>query len=110
VRSGPHRRPGRSRKRKPGSTAIWFQSLAGTESANQTFDLTMQKMIDYAKMRKDRPYGLYFETGQGADFTNGHGHGFDMVVHESRKYGFARALQQEIAKAKGSPKTRSGCI
>ncbi len=89
-------------KEEPGSTAIWFQSLAGTESANKTFDLTLQKMIDYAKMRTG-PYGLYFETGQGADFTNGHGHGFDMVIHESRKYGFARALQQEIAKAKGVP-------
>ncbi len=89
-------------KEEPGSTAIWFQSLAGTESANKTFDLTLQKMIDYAKERKG-PYGLYFETGQGADFTNGHGHGFDMVIHESRKYGFARALQQEIAKAKGVP-------
>jgi len=89
-------------KAEPGSTAIWFQSLAGTESANKTFDLTIQKMIDYAKMRKG-PYGLYFETGQGADYTNGHGHGFDMVVHESRKYGFARALKQEIAKTKGVP-------
>jgi len=89
-------------KEEPGSTAIWFQSLAGTESANKTFDLTIQKMIDYAKMRKG-PYGLYFETGQGADYTNGHGHGFDMVVHESRKYGFSRALQQEIAKVKGVP-------
>jgi len=87
-------------KAEPGSTAIWFQSLGGTESANQTFDLTIKKMLDYAKMRTG-PYGLYFETGQGADFTNGHGHGFDMVIHESRKYGFARALQQEIAKARG---------
>ncbi|MEZ4601676.1 MAG: ethanolamine ammonia-lyase [Syntrophotaleaceae bacterium] len=91
-------------KAQPGSTAIWFQSLAGTESANKTFDLTIQKMLDYAKMRTG-PYGLYFETGQGADFTNGHGHGFDMVVHESRKYGFARALKQEIAKTKGIPES-----
>ena len=41
-------------------------------------------------------YGLYGETGQGADFTNGHGEGFDMVVHESRKYGFMRALIKRI--------------
>ncbi|MCD6527398.1 MAG: ethanolamine ammonia-lyase subunit EutB [Desulfuromonas sp.] len=85
-------------KSHPGSTAIWFQSLAGTESANKTFDLTVQGMVDYAKSRKGQ-YGLYFETGQGADFTNGHGHGFDMVVHESRKYGFARALKQYVAAA-----------
>lgn len=85
-------------KNHPGSTALWFQSLAGTESANKTFDLTVQKMIDHAKARKGK-YGLYFETGQGADFTNGHGHGFDMVVHEARKYGFARALSQYVAAA-----------
>jgi len=85
-------------QKHPGSTALWFQSLAGTESANQTFDLTVQKMLDHAKSRKGK-YGLYFETGQGADYTNGHGHGFDIVVHESRKYGFARALKQQVAAA-----------
>ncbi|MEZ4483541.1 MAG: ethanolamine ammonia-lyase subunit EutB [Syntrophotaleaceae bacterium] len=83
-------------KNNPGSTAIWFQSLAGVVDANQTFDLTLEKMLDYARMRTGK-YGLYFETGQGADFTNGHGKGFDMVVHESRKYGFARALKQIAA-------------
>ncbi len=85
-------------KENPGSTAIWFQSLAGVVDANQTFDLTLEKMMEYARMRTGK-YGLYFETGQGADFTNGHGKGFDMVVHESRKYGFARALKQQVAAA-----------
>jgi ethanolamine ammonia-lyase large subunit len=89
-------------KETPGSTAIWFQSLAGVDTANQTFDISIDKMMKYARTRTG-PYGLYFETGQGADFTNGHGHGFDMGVHESRKYGFARALKQEIAKVKGIP-------
>lgn len=85
-------------KEHPGSTALWFQSLAGTDSANKTFDLTIKKMLDYAKARKGK-YGLYFETGQGADYTNGHAHGFDMVVHEARKYGFARSLSQQVAAA-----------
>ncbi len=85
-------------KSHPGSTALWFQSLAGCDQANKTFDLTNKKMLDYAKSRKGQRYGLYFETGQGADFTNGAGNGFDMVVHESRKYGFARALNQELEK------------
>ncbi len=80
----------------PGSTALWFQSLAGVDSANKVFDLTIDKMMDYAKMRTGK-YGLYHETGQGADFTNGQGQGFDMVVHEARKYGFARALAQQVA-------------
>lgn len=81
---------------QPGTTGVWFQSLAGTVGANQTFDVSIEKMIAHADKRKDQRFGLYFETGQGADFTNGHGQGFDMVVHESRKYGFARALKQKI--------------
>jgi ethanolamine ammonia-lyase large subunit len=79
-----------------GSTGIWFQSLAGTVEANKTFDLTIEKMFQHAAKRKGQ-YGLYAETGQGADFTNGHGEGFDMVVHEARKYGFLRALKQKMS-------------
>lgn len=80
----------------PGMTGIWFQSLAGTVNANLTFDLTIDKMFAHASKRKGQ-YGLYGETGQGADFTNGHGSGFDMVIHESRKYGFLRSLKMRIA-------------
>ena len=82
----------------PGSTELWFQSIAGCDSANATFDISLQKMRQYAASRSGQ-YGLYFETGQGADFTNGHAHGFDMVLHESRKYGFARELQAEVRSA-----------
>jgi ethanolamine ammonia-lyase large subunit len=82
----------------PGSTGIWFQSIAGSDTANATFDISLEKMLAYADGRTGR-YGLYFETGQGADFTNGHDHGYDMVLHESRKYGFARALKQRVAEA-----------
>ena len=85
----------------PGSTALWFQSLGSTVDANATFDLSVEKMVGYAAQRAGR-YGLYFETGQGADATNGHGAGFDMVVHESRKYGFARALRQIVADAQAA--------
>ncbi len=85
----------------PGSTALWFQSIAGSDTANGTFDITIEKMRQYASQRSG-PYGLYFETGQGADFTNGHGHGYDMVLHESRKYGFARALSQVVEKARAA--------
>ncbi len=86
----------------PGSTALWFQSLGSTVQANATFDVTVDKMLQHASTRKG-PYGLYFETGQGADATNGAGAGFDMVIHESRKYGFARALKQKVAQARGAP-------
>ena len=87
----------------PQSTALWFQSIAGSDTANATFDVSIEKMLDHAAERTGK-YGLYFETGQGADFTNGHSHGFDMVIHESRKYGFARVLTQKVADAQ----TRSG--
>lgn len=86
-------------QRHPGSTSLWFQSIAGTDGANQTFDISVEKMLSYARQRKGK-FDLYFETGQGADFTNGHGNGFDMVIHEARKYGFARALKSEVAKVK----------
>ena len=58
----------------PGSTELWFQSIAGCDAANETFDISVEKMQRHAATRTG-PYGLYFETGQGADFTNGHGHG-----------------------------------
>ena len=87
-------------RQDPGSTAIWFQSLGGVADANTTFDLSVHKMVSHAKRRTGK-YGFYFETGQGADATNGHGKGFDMVLHEARKYGFARALMHEVAKAQG---------
>ncbi|MBK9258765.1 MAG: ethanolamine ammonia-lyase subunit EutB [Polyangiaceae bacterium] len=85
-------------KQFPGSTALWFQSLGSTDPSNATFDVTAEKMLAHAATRTGK-YGLYFETGQGADATNGHGDGFDMVVHEARKYGFARALHKAVGEA-----------
>lgn len=92
-------------KTHPSSTGIWFQSIAGSDTANATFDISLDKMLAYADERSGQ-FGLYFETGQGADFTNGHDHGYDMVLHEARKYGFARALTQRVQAAQqraGSP-------
>jgi len=87
-------------EQNPGSTGIWFQSIAGTVNANNTFDVTIDKMLHYASLRNGQ-YGFYAETGQGADLTNGHAEGFDMVMHESRKYGFLRVLKQKINALKG---------
>lgn len=84
-------------KEKPELVDFMFQSLAGTDVANKTFDVTVEKMIAHAKSRAGQRYGLYYETGQGSDFTNGGAEGVDMVVLESRKYGFARGLEQILA-------------
>lgn len=92
---------------QPGSTALWFQSIAGSDSANATFDVSLEKMLHYAEI-KGGPFGLYFETGQGADFTNGHSHGYDMVLHEARKYGFARLLSRRYAQSKSAQNPNGG--
>lgn len=84
--------------RQPGSTGIWFQSLAGSDAANATFGVSLAGMLRRASERGGQ-YGLYFETGQGADCTNGHACGVDMVVHEARKYGFCRLLTRAVAAA-----------
>ena len=67
ARSDPHLVP------------LMFQSLAGTDSCLRTFDLSVDKLMHYARTHTG---GFYFETGQGADFTNGGAHGLDMVVLE----------------------------
>jgi len=85
-----------------GKTGMWFQSIAGTVKANQTFDVTIEKLQNYAKQRTGK-FGLYAETGQGADETNGHGEGFDMLIHEARKYGLWRGLKQQLNKACETP-------
>ena len=82
----------------PGTVATMFQSLAGTDDCNKTFDVTVEKILKYAKSKKGERYGLYFETGQGSEFTNGAANGVDMMVLESRKYGFSRAVGAELAK------------
>jgi ethanolamine ammonia-lyase large subunit len=80
----------------PGTTALWFQSIAGSDAANGTFDVTLEKMVRHSQQRTG-PFALYFETGQGADFTNGHGFGTDMVIHEARKYGLVRGLMRVVS-------------
>ena len=84
---------------QPGSTALWFQSIAGSDAANATFDVTVDKLLQHAKNKQGK-FGLYFETGQGADFTNGHGFGTDMLIHESRKYGLARSLSHTLTQSR----------
>jgi ethanolamine ammonia-lyase large subunit len=86
----------------PGTVATMFQSLAGTDDCNKTFDITVEKILNYAKSKTDQRYGLYFETGQGSEFTNGVANGVDMMILESRKYGFSRAVGQELAKVQPS--------
>lgn len=70
---------------------VGFQSLAGTSRALAGYvDLSVRELHELARGFD----GLYFETGQGSEVTNGAAEGVDMVTLESRCYGAARFLQQ----------------
>ncbi|MEN9359075.1 MAG: ethanolamine ammonia-lyase [Verrucomicrobiota bacterium] len=77
---------------------IMFQSLAGTEATNLTeFDISVE-LIDHAyrTMARIGPLKdiaenfMYFETGQGSEFTYGKHNGIDMSTTEALCYGLAR--------------------
>src|SRR5437773_2124900 len=77
---------------------IMFQSLAGTEQTNlHEFDLTVdlldrgyRTMADKGPLRGTAEQFMYFETGQGSEFTYGKHNGIDMAVTEALCYGLAR--------------------
>jgi ethanolamine ammonia-lyase large subunit len=77
---------------------ILFQSLAGTEKTNLSeFDITVE-LLDrgYRTMAEKGPLKdlaeqfMYFETGQGSEFTYGKHNGIDMTTTEALCYGLAR--------------------
>ncbi|HEX8336300.1 MAG TPA: ethanolamine ammonia-lyase subunit EutB, partial [Pyrinomonadaceae bacterium] len=68
---------------------VGFQSLAGTSKAlGGMVGLDVEGVIELARGFP----GLYFETGQGAEVTNGAAEGADMVTLEARSYGVARHI------------------
>ena len=73
---------------------VGFQSLAGTSRA-----LTGMVGLDVdgvTELARDFD-GLYFETGQGSEVTNGAAEGTDMVTLEARTYGLARHIRQQTS-------------
>ena len=78
-----------------------FQSLAGTSAGLAGMvGLDVQGIADLARGFD----GLYFETGQGSEVTNGAAEGIDMVTLESRTYGVARAIGNSCLRADGERK------
>jgi len=70
---------------------VGFQSLAGTSRALVgMLSHDVDGLADLARAFD----GLYFETGQGSEVTNGASEGVDMGTLESRTYGVARCLQR----------------
>lgn len=70
---------------------VGFQSLAGTSKAlGGMVGLDVEGVLEHARGFP----GLYFETGQGSEVTNGAAEGADMVTLEARTYGLARYLRK----------------
>jgi ethanolamine ammonia-lyase large subunit len=76
---------------------IMFQSLGGTETTNAEFDITVDVLDHgYRVMAEKGPLKdiarqfMYFETGQGSEFTYGKHNGIDMATTEALCYGLAR--------------------
>ncbi|HEX8291165.1 MAG TPA: ethanolamine ammonia-lyase subunit EutB, partial [Pyrinomonadaceae bacterium] len=68
---------------------VGFQSLAGTSKAlGGMVGLDVEGVLELARGFP----GLYFETGQGSEVTNGAAEGVDMVTLEARSYGVARHI------------------
>jgi ethanolamine ammonia-lyase large subunit len=68
---------------------VGFQSLAGTSRALRgMIGMDVGGICELARGFD----GLYFETGQGSEVTNGAAEGVDMVTLEARTYGVARHL------------------
>jgi ethanolamine ammonia-lyase large subunit len=79
-----------------GPVDIVFQSIAGTEKANDSFGITLQ-MLDEARQAalclNRGTVGqnvMYFETGQGSALSADAHHGADQQTLESRAYAVAR--------------------
>ncbi len=74
---------------------VGFQSLAGTsKSLVGMLGLDVDGLLDLSKGFD----GLYYETGQGSEVTNGAAEGVDMVTLEARCYGLARYLHQQCGR------------
>jgi ethanolamine ammonia-lyase large subunit len=80
-----------------GAVDLVFQSIAGTQKANEGFGVTLpilQEAYEAALSLKRGTVGqnvMYFETGQGAALSADAHHGVDQQTVEARAYAVARA-------------------
>jgi ethanolamine ammonia-lyase large subunit len=81
---------------------LLFQSIAGTESANRSFGISLsmlregrERVLEHHAQRNVAWAGtqvMYFETGQGSALSAEAHHGLDQLTLEARAYGVARAF------------------
>ena len=81
---------------------LLFQSIAGTETTNRSFGVTLQMLREGREQtlehhaQRDVPWKgtdvMYFETGQGSALSTEAHHGVDQLTLEARAYGVARVF------------------
>ena len=81
--------------REGAPVAVLFQSIAGSQSANDSFGITAAMLQEAQDLihklgTAPGPNLLYFETGQGSEMAVGCDHGVDELTLEARTYGFGR--------------------
>lgn len=72
-----------------------FQSIAGTQKANESFGVTTALLDEAYDLGKRQCISggkniMYFETGEGSELSAGAHMGVDMLTLEARTYGYAR--------------------
>jgi len=73
-----------------------FQSIAGTQAANESFGITLPMLGEAQSMALELKRGtvgenvMYFETGQGSCLSADAHHGIDQQTCEARAYAVAR--------------------
>ena len=76
-----------------------FQSIAGTQSANESFGVTLALLSESNQAARELKRGtlgsnvMYFETGQGSALSANAHHGVDQQTLEARAYGVARMFE-----------------
>lgn len=76
-----------------------FQSIAGTQAANESFGVTLSILEQAEQAAQSLHRGtvgrnvMYFETGQGAALSAEAHHGIDQQTVETRAYAVARAYR-----------------
>jgi ethanolamine ammonia-lyase large subunit len=84
--------------RKGAAACCLFQSIAGTEAANEGFGVTTKMLHEAYDLihqlgQAPGPNLLYFETGQGSEQSIGADGGVDLMTLEARCYGYARIFK-----------------
>lgn len=72
-----------------------FQSIAGTQSANEAFGISLDMLAEARSLALKQgtstgPNVMYFETGQGSEISLNCHHGVDEMTLEARTYGVGR--------------------